>query len=98
MWSRWAGIDGAFLEGLLVFAVASFVFHRQNVAGMTTASVCLAYGLGRFIDEFWREPDVGQPVYWGWMTKGQLLTLPVFALGLGLLWWHANRSAARNPS
>ena len=37
---------------------------------------------GRFIDEFWREPDFGQPVYWGWMSKGQLLTIPLTVLGV----------------
>ena len=28
----------------------------------------------------WREPDFGQPPYWGWMSKGQLLTIPMIVI------------------
>jgi phosphatidylglycerol:prolipoprotein diacylglycerol transferase len=72
----------AILEGLLVILIAQWVYARSIKAGLTTAVVCIAYGVGRFIDEFWREPDLGQPIYWGWMSKGQLLTLPMIALGI----------------
>jgi len=56
---------------------------------MTTASVCIAYGIGRFIDEFWRQPDLGQPVLWGWMSKGQLYTVPMFLAGIILMRWRS---------
>ncbi len=78
------------IEGLLVFAVAQWVFHRQRRSGMTTAAVCIVYGLGRFIDEFWRQPDVGQPIFWGWMSKGQLLTIPMIVAGVLLVFWRAS--------
>ncbi|WP_263360047.1 prolipoprotein diacylglyceryl transferase [Acidicapsa ligni] len=71
----------AVAEGLLVFLVAQVVYHRSARPGMTTAAVCITYGAGRFIDEFWRQPDLGQPIYWGWMSKGQLLTIPMIAVG-----------------
>jgi phosphatidylglycerol:prolipoprotein diacylglycerol transferase len=74
----------AVIEGLVVFAVAQWVYHRQRYPGLTTASVCFAYGLGRFIDEFWREPDIGQPIFFGWMSKGQLLTLPMIGIALAI--------------
>lgn len=70
------------LEGLLVFCIAQWVYARTIRAGLTAAAVCIAYGVGRFIDEFWREPDFGQPVYWGWMSKGQLLTIPMIVIGI----------------
>ena len=72
------------MEGLLVFCIAQWVYARTAKAGLTTATVCIAYGVGRFIDEFWREPDFGQPVYWGWMSKGQLLTIPMIVIGIFL--------------
>ena len=56
--------------------------------GLTTASVLTVYGAGRFIDEFWKQPDLAQPVYWGWMSKGQLLTIPVIVAGLSWLLWY----------
>ncbi len=70
------------IEGLLVFIVGQWVYAKTTRPGLTTATVCIAYGVGRFIDEFWREPDFGQPVYWGWMSKGQLLTIPLIVIGI----------------
>ena len=83
------------IEGLLVFCIAQWVYARSRIPGLTIAAVCIAYGVGRFIDEFWREPDLGQPIYWGWMSKGQLLTIPMIVIGIVL----AIRSAstARYP-
>ncbi|WP_213804915.1 prolipoprotein diacylglyceryl transferase [Granulicella sp. dw_53] len=72
----------AVMEGLLVFLIAQWTYARTSKPGLTTAVVCIAYGVGRFIDEFWRQPDLGQPVYWTWMSKGQLLTIPVIAIGI----------------
>jgi phosphatidylglycerol---prolipoprotein diacylglyceryl transferase len=72
------------MEGLLVFFIAQWVYSRASRPGLTTATVCIVYGVGRFIDEFWREPDFGQPVYWGWMSKGQLLTIPMIAIAIFL--------------
>ncbi len=77
------------IEGLIVFAAAMWIFNRQRRSGMTTAAVCIVYGVGRFIDEFWRQPDLGQPIFWGWMSKGQLLTIPMIILGLVLAIWRA---------
>ena len=86
----------AAIEGLLVFLIAQWVYTRSSRPGLTTAAVCVAYGIGRFIDEFWRQPDVGQPVYWGWMSKGQLFTLPMIAIGLAAFLWF-KRPAPANP-
>jgi len=81
------------IEGLIVFAVAQWVFHRQRRSGMTTAAVCIAYGIGRFVDEFWRQPDLGQPVFGGWMSKGQLYTMPMLLTGVVLLLWRRRATA-----
>ncbi len=78
------------IEGIVLLFVAQWMFHRQSRPGMTTAVVCIAYGVGRFIDEFWREPDVGQPVFWGWMSKGQLLTIPMILCGVALWIWRSS--------
>ena len=75
----------AVIEGLMCCAVAQWIFRRESRTGMATGAVCVAYGIGRFVDEFWRQPDVGQPVHWGWMSKGQLLTIPVFFIGIAIL-------------
>lgn len=84
------------IEGILVFAVAQWVFRHQNRAGLTTAAVCIAYGIGRFVDEFWRQPDLGQPIYWGWMSKGQIYTIPVVLAGIVLAFWRGRTATAES--
>lgn len=84
------------IEGVMVFVVAQWVFRHQNRAGLTTAAVCITYGIGRFVDEFWRQPDFGQPIYWGWMSKGQLYTIPIFLAGIVLASWRKRATTTEN--
>ena len=87
----------AALEGGLVFAVAQWAHARYRRPGLATAAGCLTYGIVRIIDEFWRSPDVGQPVYFGWLTKGQALSLPMVLIGIGLgVWCLRHRDATRS--
>jgi phosphatidylglycerol:prolipoprotein diacylglycerol transferase len=46
----------------------------------------LFYGVFRFLVEFVREPDahIGFDA-WGWMTRGQELSLPMIVVGIILL-------------
>ena len=46
----------------------------------------LMYGLFRFLIEFVREPDaqLGYLAF-GWLTMGQILSLPLILIGIGLL-------------
>ena len=77
----------AFLEGLVLFLVlwgfSSRPRPRYAVAGM----FALLYGVFRFAVEFVREPDahLGYLAF-GWLTMGQVLSLPLILLGLWLLW------------
>jgi phosphatidylglycerol:prolipoprotein diacylglycerol transferase len=75
-------------EGFLLFGVLLFLRFRpwsraQN--GRLSAVFLLGYALARFVVEFWREPDAGTSLYFGWMSRGQLLTLLLFAGGFTLL-------------
>jgi phosphatidylglycerol:prolipoprotein diacylglycerol transferase len=56
---------------------------RYAVSGL----FALLYGIFRFLVEFVREPDahIGYLAF-GWLTMGQVLSLPLVALGLFLLW------------
>ena len=47
----------------------------------------LGYGCMRFIAEFFRQPDnhIGFDLF-GWMTRGQMLCLPMIVFGLFLLY------------
>ncbi|MCX8040176.1 MAG: prolipoprotein diacylglyceryl transferase [Planctomycetota bacterium] len=82
----------AVLEGLLIAAILLPLHARHRRPGLTLGGFAVLYGLGRFIGEFFREPDRGQPGFGdippllGFMSKGQALTLPLFAIGLWLIW------------
>ncbi len=75
----------ALLEGLVMFvvlwAVSAKLRHRYLVGGL----FALMYGLFRFAVEFVRMPDNGVYVAFDWLTRGQILSLPLIAFGLVLL-------------
>jgi phosphatidylglycerol:prolipoprotein diacylglycerol transferase len=76
----------AALEGLLLFA-ALWLFSSHPRPAMAVSGLFLAlYGAFRFLVEFFRTPDahIGYLAF-GWLTQGQLLTVPMFLAGLALL-------------
>lgn len=76
----------AFLEGLILFIIL-WVFSNKLRPPMSISALFLIfYGLFRFIIEFVRVPDV-QLGYlaFGWLTMGQLLSLPMIAIGVAVL-------------
>ena len=69
-------------------------FARRERPPWAVAGVfSLGYGCLRFFAEFFREPDqhLGFQAL-GWITRGQLLSLPMVALGIYLI-WNAYRGA-----
>ena len=46
----------------------------------------MGYGIVRIFIEFFREPDSFMGYLWLGATMGQLLSVPVFLLGLWLVW------------
>ena len=56
----------------------------------------IGYGLARIGVEFFREPDahIGFDVL-GWMTRGQLLSLPMIAIGAAIMIWAYRRDAKK---
>lgn len=74
------------LEGVLLFAVLYWFSRRPRPTWSVGGMFLLCYGGFRFAVEFFREPDrhIGFDAF-GWMTRGQLLSLPMILLGLGIL-------------
>ena len=74
----------AFLEGILLFTLLIFIRLKfKKPDGVTTGCFFLLYPLMRIIGEFFREPDA--PLT-GPFTRGQFLSLFMFALGVAFLW------------
>ena len=74
------------LEGIVMFAVLWLVSMKPRPRYLISGLFALMYGCFRFAVEFVRVPDA-QLGYlaWGWVTMGQLQSLPLMAIGLVLL-------------
>ena len=74
------------LEGILLFAIMLWFSARPRPTWAVAGAFSLGYGCLRFLAEFFREPDahIGFQAL-GWMTRGQLLCLPMIVLGIYLI-------------
>lgn len=79
-------------EGLVMLAVLVWYSRAPRPRYAVSGLFALLYGAFRFAVEFVREPDaqLGYLAF-GWLTMGQLLSLPLVLLGLYWLW--TSRSA-----
>lgn len=75
------------LEGLFILMVLLPIHAKHRRPGLTVALFLALYSCGRFFGEFFREPDLGQAIFFGWMSKGQLYSIPLALAGIGLLIW-----------
>lgn len=73
-------------EGVLLFALLWWFSSGKRPRGAVSGLFLLGYGLQRFMIEFVREPDVqiGFDLF-GWLTRGQMLCLPMIIAGVLLL-------------
>jgi phosphatidylglycerol---prolipoprotein diacylglyceryl transferase len=79
------------LEGLTLFLIVWLYSSRPRPTMSVAALFLIGYGVFRFAVEFVRLPDahIGYLAF-GWLTMGQVLTLPMLVLGCAL-WWLAYR-------
>jgi phosphatidylglycerol:prolipoprotein diacylglycerol transferase len=95
----------AFLEGLVMMVVLLWFSRRPRPRYAVSGLFALLYGSFRILVEFVRVPDqqIGYLFGTDWITEGQLLSLPLVAVGLLLLWLSrrsptANATAALSPA
>ena len=83
------------LEGLLLFLLLFFYSAKPRPAWSVGGLFLIGYGSFRFFVEFFRQPDshIGFDAF-GWLTRGQLLSLPMIVIGL-LLMISAYRSQSK---
>lgn len=76
----------AFLEGAVLFAVLWWFSAKPRPRYAVSGLFALLYGIFRSAVEFVREPDahIGYLAF-GWLTMGQLLSLPLVVTGVVLL-------------
>jgi phosphatidylglycerol:prolipoprotein diacylglycerol transferase len=81
------------LEGPVLFAILWLFSSKPRPTLAVSGVFAFCYGLFRFLVEFVREPDahIGYLAF-GWVTMGQLLSLPLIAVGVVMLWFAYRKS------
>ena len=78
------------LEGLLMFIILNFLWRfsriRQN-HGLVSALFIVLYGCFRICLEQFREPDAQLGFFFGGITMGQMLSVPLVAVGLVVIFF-----------
>ena len=74
------------LEGVALFLIVWLFSAKPRPAMAVSGVFALSYGVFRFLVEFVRQPDpqLGYLAF-GWLTMGQILSLPLIAVGIVLL-------------
>lgn len=82
------------LEGVALFAILYWYTRKPRPRLAPGALFLICYGLFRFVVEFYRQPDshIGFDAF-GWLTRGQLLSLPMIAVGLAVMIYAYRRDA-----
>ncbi len=78
----------AALEGLVLFSAMAVLAHKdpvRNRPGILSGVFLIGYGLSRIVIEFFREPDVQLGYLMGFVTMGQVLSVPMIVFGLILI-------------
>ncbi|MDI9238931.1 prolipoprotein diacylglyceryl transferase [Lysobacter sp. LF1] len=88
----------AFLEGLVMFLLLWWFSSKPRPRYAVSGLFALLYGCFRFLVEFVRVPDaqIGYLAF-GWLTMGQVLSLPLIALGLFWLLLWSRRQPTLEP-
>lgn len=72
-----------FLEGVVLFIILWWFSSKPRPRMATSALFMLCYGCFRFFLEFFRQPDPQLGfIAFGWLTQGQLLSLPMILIGI----------------
>ena len=92
----------AFLGGLVIFTILWLYSKKPKPTMAVSGMFLLCFGIYRFTIEFFRQPDahLGYLAF-GWLTMGQVLSAPMVALGLFLIWFaykHQNNKSAADKT
>lgn len=90
----------ATMEGVILFAMLTaiaFLTRAPTRPGLLTGVFLVGYAIARIVGELFREPDSFLGFIAGGITMGQILSLPMLALGLFLLAriWQSGSQRAR---
>jgi len=87
----------AFLEGILLFIIlriATHRFHAFHTPGLVFGLFLVGYGAGRTLAEFFRQYDPQIGLFFGWMTMGMALSIPMIIAGIAVIAMALRRARA----
>ncbi len=89
----------AFLEGIVLFVLLFWFSQKPRPRAAVIALFLIGYGCFRFFVEFYRAPDAHIMFdLFGWMTRGQILCVPMVVVGMSLLIWTYRKEPARKAA
>lgn len=81
-----------FFEGIVLFVILFWFSAKPRPRAAVSALFVLLYGCVRFGVEFVRQPDAHITfLLFGWMTRGQILCVPMVLIGGGVFIWAMKR-------
>lgn len=88
----------AILEGLVLFTILWILARKPRPKGLLLGTFLILYGLFRCFVEFFRQPDAQLGYIGGVITMGQILSIPMILIGIGIIVWafRRHRSAAED--
>ena len=76
----------AFLEGCILFIILALIYRKKSSSpGFASGMFLILYGIFRIIVELFREPDVQIGYLLEFITMGQVLSIPMIAVGIFLI-------------
>jgi len=84
------------LEGFVLFISVLWFSAKPRPRAAVSGLFLALYGSFRFLVEFVRDPDshIGFD-FFGWMTRGQILSVPMIVLGVLMLAWAYDRDGRK---
>ncbi|MEY8212952.1 MAG: prolipoprotein diacylglyceryl transferase [Colwellia sp.] len=79
------------LEGVVLFAILYIISRKTRSLGLASGVFLIGYGVFRSIIEFFREPDAHLGLYFSFISKGQILSIPMILIGLFIIYWGYNQ-------
>lgn len=75
------------LEGVVLFLILWLYSAKPRPRLAVSGLFAICYGTFRIFVEFFRQPDWQIGFIAGWLTEGQLLSIPLVLVGIILLWY-----------
>lgn len=75
-----------FLEGVVLFIILFVMTRKPRTLGLASGTFLIGYGVFRSFVEFFREPDAHLGLYFSFISKGQILSIPMILIGFLIIY------------